>query len=468
MSEYGIFHPPSKGGVSESLARNAKTDGANSSTIEPTYGDRADGCPVVDASPERLDAIQREILCLAETAGVPYNPTIDTNLSDMFTALGGGASIESRVAALEAETDNAITNISISGAGEVELTDLDGNTLTSNIVFAPESGDYLEGTTQPTWSGTVATFATSNDETEAAGTLDIDFAPLLSTISIPTIPNFVGADDEVFSFDVLSNTFTLDAPDNTATLTTNANGDFVFQNVDEDGNAIGAPVTFSGAQVLTDYNGNIIDEASDEFLTRGSIEAAEPCEAPERYLGEDDAGVLKWFPSVENQTKQIAYDRQSVAALSISNANMAAAFGTTLSTLSRTITNTHSCKNLRVTLSAGGFMRMRAGGGSSNDWAINFNNISTAQSGLWTHTDGLAVMRLRANNLAGNMEVGVPFHFTYVTEPIAPGATITVGYEFVLNLGSGAAIPFESNNANFLQISAQNLMTGVGVYEDVL
>ena len=232
--------------------------------------------------------------------------------------------------------------------------------------------------------------------------------------------------------------------------------------------ANGDTLTVPSATAFNDFQGNVIDPATDEILTRDNVTPAPSCETPVLLWGENAAGEVKTYEADEVSTKQIDYDRVSVAAVNISAANLEAAFGTVITSVTKNITNTHSCKTLRVVVYAGGWSRFRIGGGTSNDWSFNFENTSTAGAGFWTHTDGLAINKLRSNGNAGNIEVGSPFHFTYVSEPIAPSATITVGYDIRLNLGSGAAVPFQANNGNFAQISAQNLITGIGVYEDVI
>ena len=165
MSEHGIFHPADKGGVPASHAKCAKIDGANYSEQIPTYGTPANGCPAIDASSERLDAITNEVLAIAKKSGVKYDATECDNIARMICAMiesagddqtaaevlmASGMTVEdcvtnlkSAVGQLEADAISTFTNM----GGVTTITQADGDIfqITNDVYTIGEdaSGDTV-------------------------------------------------------------------------------------------------------------------------------------------------------------------------------------------------------------------------------------------------------------------------------------------------------------------------------------
>lgn len=208
-----------------------------------------------------------------------------------------------------------------------------------------------------------------------------------------------------------------------------------------------------------------VTEGGSEVVDTLIIPDAPICSTVEKTVAIVGGNLVK-VPS-DHQTRQADYDIVTTPDISIAGGNIVPAIGSNVATIQKQVVNNHPCKPLRATFHVSGVTRIRFGSGTSNDLSLSINNLSTPNSGSWSMPDGLPISRLSAVNLTEEREDYKAFSFTYVTEPILPGHVINVGLG--LNLQApNAAIPYEISPVNLVEVSSLNLLTGVGVYEEIL
>ena len=87
MSNNGLYHDVRLGGVTSCFTKCPKTELDEHAVNTPIFGSRADGKPTTDLSDDRLDAIVREFLSLAQASGIQYDNERCDFLASVFSGL---------------------------------------------------------------------------------------------------------------------------------------------------------------------------------------------------------------------------------------------------------------------------------------------------------------------------------------------------------------------------------------------
>ena len=205
---------------------------------------------------------------------------------------------------------------------------------------------------------------------------------------------------------------------------------------------------------------------ADPFLISvvpATIPTAAACVLPDTVIGMLGGNETQ-FPYAGISEAQTNYERLTNGVVSISGSNVGAAIGTVIDSQSMTITNNHPCKTLRQSVVFGTFTRIRIPAGVNNDLTILHMNTSTPGAGSWSIVDGRSIQKVRSTG-NGWVDIGQGHEYTYITDEIAPGQSVTVGFDSQLALGSGS---YQDNNFNLVQVGASVMLRGIGVYSDII